>query len=96
MGKDTLSLVVTLKHDKKLAMPFSGFMQKYSSRQHQQRLIENDYICQYVYNSITVPNIISSFSAFTPSFSTTQYMVDPFTPSAQLLPLKAFQHTVSL
>ena len=27
MGNDTLSLVVTPRHDKKLAMPISGFMQ---------------------------------------------------------------------
>ena len=30
----TLSMVVTPRHDKKLAMPVSGFIQKYSSRQH--------------------------------------------------------------
>ena len=30
----TLFLVVTPRHDNKLAMPISGFMQKYSSRQH--------------------------------------------------------------
>ena len=48
LGKVTLSLVVTPRHDKKLAMPISGFMQKYSSRQHQQRFIEIEYICQYV------------------------------------------------
>ena len=45
MGIVTLSLVVTPRHDKKLAMPISGFMQKYSSRQHQQRFIEIEYIC---------------------------------------------------
>ena len=35
MGNVTLSLVVTPRHDKKLTIiiPFSGFMQKYSSRQ---------------------------------------------------------------
>ena len=44
----TLSLVVTPRHDKKLAMPISGFMQKYNSSQHQQRFIEIEYICQYV------------------------------------------------
>ena len=45
-----LSLVVTPKHDKKLAIhvPISGFMQKYSSRQHQQSFIEIECICQYV------------------------------------------------
>ena len=48
LGNVTLSLVVTPRHDKKLAMLISGFMQKYSSRQHQQRFIEIDYICQYV------------------------------------------------
>ena len=40
MGKVILSLVVTPRHDKKLAMPISGFIKKYSSRQHQQRFIE--------------------------------------------------------
>ena len=45
----TLSLVVTPTYDKKkLAMPISGFMQQHSSRQHQQRFIEFEYICQYV------------------------------------------------
>ena len=44
----TLSLVVTPRDDKKLAMPISGFMQKYSSRQHKQRFIEIEYVCQYV------------------------------------------------
>ena len=34
MGNVTLSLVVTPRHDKKLAMPISGFMQKEMSRQH--------------------------------------------------------------
>ena len=48
LGNVILSLVVTPRHDKKLAMPISGFMQKYSSRQHQQRLIEIDYVCQFV------------------------------------------------
>ena len=48
MGNVILSLVVTSRYDKKLAMPISGFMQKYSSRQHQQRFLEIDYICQYV------------------------------------------------
>ena len=48
MGNVTLSLVVTPGHDKKLVMPISGFMQKYSSRQDQQRFIEIEYICQYV------------------------------------------------
>ena len=48
LGNVTLSFVVSPRHDKKLAMPISGFMQKYSSRQHQQRFIENEYICQYV------------------------------------------------
>ena len=50
MGNVTLlvSLVVTPRHDKKLAIPISGIMQKYSSRQHQQRFIEIEYICQYV------------------------------------------------
>ena len=32
MGTVTLSLVVTPRHDKKLAMPISGFMQKYGTR----------------------------------------------------------------
>ena len=77
MGNVTLSLVVTPGHDKKLAMPISGFMQKYSSRQYQHRFIEIEYICQYMYYRITAQNIILSFSAFMPSFSTTQYMVDP-------------------
>ena len=44
----TLSLVVTPRHDKKLAKPISGVMQKYSSRQHQQRFIEIEYVYQYV------------------------------------------------
>ena len=44
----TLSLVVTQRHDKKLAMPISGVMQKYSPRQHQQRFIEIEYVYQYV------------------------------------------------
>ena len=48
MGNVTLSLVVTPRQDNKLAMPISGFMQKYSSRQHQERIIEIEYICQYV------------------------------------------------
>ena len=48
MGNVTLSLVVTSRHVKKLAMSISGFMQKYSSRQHQQRFIEIEYICKYV------------------------------------------------
>ena len=48
MDNVTLSLVVTPKHDKKLAMPISGFMQKYSSRQHKQIFIEIEFICQYV------------------------------------------------
>ena len=47
-GNNTLSLVVTSSHEKKLAMPISGFMQKYSSREHQQRFIEIEHICQYV------------------------------------------------
>ena len=76
MGNVTLSLVVTPRHDKKLAMPNSGFMQKYSSSKHQQRFIEIEYICQCVSYRITVQNIILLFSAFTPSFSTTQYMVE--------------------
>ena len=49
MGNVTLFLVVTSRHDKKLAVPISVFcVQKYSSRQHQQRFIEIEYICQYV------------------------------------------------
>ena len=48
MGNVTLSLVVTPRHDKKLAMPISGFMHKYSFGQHQQRFIEIENICQYV------------------------------------------------
>ena len=48
MGNVTLSLVVIPRHDKKLALPISGFMQKYNSSQHQQRFIEIEYICQYV------------------------------------------------
>ena len=57
MGNVTLFLVVTPRHDKKLAMPISGFMQNYNSRQHQQRFIEIEYICQYVYSpiSLTLP-----------------------------------------
>ena len=46
MGNVTLSLVVTPRHDKKLAMPISGFMQKYSSGQQQRFIVE--CICQYV------------------------------------------------
>ena len=96
MGSVTISLVVIPRGiTKKLAMPISGFMQKYSSSQHQQRFIENEYICQYVKYRITVQNIILLFSAFTPSFSTTKYMVDQFSPYAQLPSLKAFHHTVS-
>ena len=48
MGNVTLSLVVTPRHDKKQGMPISGFMQKYSSTQHQQRFVEIEYIFQYV------------------------------------------------
>ena len=48
MGNVTLSLMVTPRHDKKLAIPISGIRQKYSSRQHQQIFIEIEYICQYV------------------------------------------------
>ena len=48
MGNVTLSLVVTPTHDKKLAMPITGFMLKYSPRQHQQRFIEIENIWQYV------------------------------------------------
>ena len=77
MGKITLSLVATPRHAKELAMPISGLMQRYSSRQHQQRFIEIECIFQYVLYRITVQNIILSFSAFTPLFSTSQYMVDP-------------------
>ena len=79
MGNVTLSLIATSRHDKKLAMSMSGIRQKYSSRQHQQIFIEIENICQYVlvYYCITVQNIILSFSVFTPSFLTTQYMVDP-------------------
>ena len=45
LGNFTLSLVVTRGHDKKLAMPISGFMQKkYSSRQHQQRFTEIEFV----------------------------------------------------
>ena len=40
MGNVTLSLVVTPRHEKKLAIPISGFMQKYSSRQHQQKILK--------------------------------------------------------
>ena len=40
LGKVSLSLVVTPRHEKNLAIPISGFMQQYSSRQHQQRFIE--------------------------------------------------------
>ena len=47
-GNVILSLVVTPRHDKKIAMPIYGFIQKYSSGQHQQRFIEIEYICQYV------------------------------------------------
>ena len=48
MGNVTLSLVATPRHDKKLAMPISGFMQKHSSRQHYYKFIEIEYICQGV------------------------------------------------
>ena len=48
MDNVTLSLEVTPRHDKKLAMPISGIMQKYSSRQHHQIFIEIEYSCQYV------------------------------------------------
>ena len=48
MGNVILSLVATSRNDKELAMPISGFMQKYSSKQHQQRFIKIEYICQYV------------------------------------------------
>ena len=48
MGKVTLCLEVTPRHDKTLAMHISGFVQKYSFRQHQQNIIEIKYICQYV------------------------------------------------
>ena len=48
MGNVTLSLVVSPRHGKKLAMPISGFMQKYSSRKHQEGFIEIEYVCQYV------------------------------------------------
>ena len=81
-----LSLVVTQRHDMKPTRPFSSLMLKYSSREPQERFIEIEYICQYVWYRITVQNIILSFSAFTPSFSTFQYMVDPFSPYAQLPP----------
>ena len=95
MNNVTLSLVVTSRHDMKLTRPISGFMQKYSSRQHQERFNEIEYICQYVSHRIKDQNIILSSSAFTPSFSTTHYMVDLFTPYAQLPSSKAFHHTVS-
>ena len=36
------------RHDKKLAMLITGFMQKYSSSQHQQSFIEIENICQHV------------------------------------------------
>ena len=48
MGNVTLSLLVTSRHDKKLAMSISDFMQNDSSRQHQKRLFEIEYIFQYV------------------------------------------------
>ena len=48
LGNVTLFLVVTPRHDKKLAMSIYGFMPKYSFRQHHQRFIEIEYICQYV------------------------------------------------
>ena len=48
LGNVTLSLVVTPRHDKKLVLRISGFMQKHSSSQHQQRFIEIEYVCQYV------------------------------------------------
>ena len=63
LGNVTLSLVVIPRHDKKLVLPISGFMQKNSSRQHQQRFIEIEYVCKYVWYRITVQNIILSFSA---------------------------------
>ena len=46
LGNVTVSLVVTPGHGKTLAI--SGFIQKYSSRQNQQRFIDIEYICQYV------------------------------------------------
>ena len=48
MGDVSLSVIVTSRHDEKLAMPISCFMQKYSSRQHQRRFIESEYICQCI------------------------------------------------
>ena len=95
MSNVTLSLVVTPRHDMKLTRPISDFMQKDSSRQHQERFIEIEYICQFVKHRITDQNIILSFSSFTPSFSTTQYMADLFSSYAQLPPSKAFHHIVS-
>ena len=77
MSNVTLSLVVTPRQDMKLTRPISGFMQKYSSRQHQERFIEIEYIRQYVKHRITDQNIILSFTAFTPSFSTTQCFTMP-------------------
>ena len=43
LGNVTLSLIVTPRHDTKLAMPISGFMQKPSSRQHPKRFIDIEY-----------------------------------------------------
>ena len=53
LGNVTLSLVVTPRHDKKLAMLFLVLCKKYSFIQHKQRIIEIEYICQCVvpYNS---------------------------------------------
>ena len=47
MDNVTLSfvVVVTPRHDKKLAMPISGFMQN-TALQIQQRFIEIEYMCQ--------------------------------------------------
>ena len=94
MGNVTLCLEVTPRHDKKLAMHISGFMHKYSFRQHQQKFMKlNTFVSMC--STFNSSKIILSLSAFTPSFSTSQYMVDPFSPYTQLTPLKAFHHTVS-
>ena len=95
IGNVTLSLVVTPRHDKKLDMPFSGFMQNTALDNNNKYLLKLDaFVSIYVvlYNS---KNIILSFSAFMPSLSTFQYMVGPFSPYAKLPPLKALQQTVS-
>ena len=49
-------------------------------------------VCVVPFNSSKHSFVVISIS---PSFSTTQYMVDPFSSYTQLPPLKAFHHTVN-